>query len=68
MLRFVAIACLMVGVVLLYGQWDPTQARQLSTPYLGSMLGLITLPGATLAARRMERRVRRSLPGRVIAG
>jgi hypothetical protein len=59
LLRFVAVSCLLVGVIVLYTRWDAQRVSQAQTPQVAAMLGLIMLPGATLAARRMERRARR---------
>lgn len=60
LIRFVAATCLLLGIALLYGRWDRPRADAPPTPHLAAMMGLIMLPGATLAARRMERRIRRS--------
>ncbi len=66
LLRIVAVLCLMLGVALLYTRGDSVVTSSLSrheprpTPHLAAMMGLVVLPGATLAARRMDRRLRRS--------
>lgn len=65
LLRIVAALCLVLGVALLYTRGDASiirgdaQADVRPTPHLAAMMGLVVLPGATLAARRMDRRLRR---------
>lgn len=66
LLRIVAALCLLLGVALLYTRRDSAVISGLSrteprpTPHLAAMMGLVVLPGATLAARRLDRRQRRS--------
>lgn len=54
----ISLLCLCCGALALYGTTDPQRVSQAGTPAMALMLGLLLLPGATLAARRLERRLR----------
>lgn len=53
----IACVCLIAGGASLYGSGRPTPVRDGSTS-VALLLGLVLLPGATLAARRAERKLR----------
>ncbi|MDX2115693.1 MAG: hypothetical protein SFZ24_08755 [Planctomycetota bacterium] len=57
-LLFIASVCLLLGALVLYGQRDVSAISTAGSPALAALLGLIVLPGVTLAARRMDRRLR----------
>lgn len=55
----ISVLCLAAAAALLYGQRDLTAVNRLGTPAVATLLGLMLLPGATFATRRVERRLRR---------
>jgi len=58
LLPLTASLCLAAGVLLLYAGMDSQQVMETGTPEMAGLLGLILLPGATMAARRIDRRFR----------
>lgn len=52
--------CLAAAAAMLYGQRDLGPMNRLGTPAVAMLLGMMLLPGATFAARRVERRLSRS--------
>lgn len=67
LLIVISMFCLAAAAAMLYGRRDLGHANHLDTPAVAMLLGLMLLPGATFAARRAERRLRRTdidhLPG-----
>lgn len=63
----ISVLCLGAGAAILYGQRDLTRADRPRTSVVTLLLGLTLLPGATFAARRLERRLKRSAWDRAAA-
>ncbi|MBL8747494.1 MAG: hypothetical protein JNK58_14205 [Phycisphaerae bacterium] len=59
LLVVISMLCLAAAAAMLYGQRDLGRADRLGTPTVAMLLGMMLLPGATFAARRVERRLRR---------
>lgn len=60
LLILISMFCLVAAAAMLYGQRDLGRMNHLGTPAVAMLLGMMLLPGATFAARRVERRLRRS--------
>lgn len=61
----ISMLCLAGGAAMLYGQKSLAGPVRFGTPTVALLLGLMLLPGATFAARRLERRLQRSTMDRL---